>query len=127
MTSNVFDTTVWTDAVNSAGRDFQAAALKAQAASFDTFGTLLSQHFETLGKEAEAALAFGREAMAARDLESIGALFGKGIATARSQAEVALTHGRSVAGTLNRHFETLQALAEKQVEKQSAQVKPIKG
>ena len=123
MSNTAFNTTAWTDTVTSSGRDLQAAALKAQTLNFDTFGTLLGQHFDMLSKQSEAALAFGREAMAARDAESVNALIGKGIATARSQAEAALAHGRSIANTLNRHLEALQNLAEKQV----AQVKPIKG
>ncbi len=123
MNNTAFDTTVWTDAITTAGRDLQAAALKAQATTFDTLGALLAQHFETLGKETESALAFGREALAARDVESFGALVGKGIDVARSQAETALDHSRKVAATLNRHFETMQGLAAKQ----AAQVKPIKG
>lgn len=123
MNQPAFNTAAWTEAVTGAGRDFQTAALKAQTVTFDTIGTLVGQHFDVLGKQAEAALAFGREAMAARDVESATALVGKGIASARAQTEAALAHGRGVAATLNRHVEAMQGLAEKQ----AAQVKPIKG
>ena len=123
MSNTAFNTTAWTDAAATAGRDLQAAALKAQTLSFDTASTLLGQHFDVLTKQAESAIALGREAMAARDLESASALIGKSIAAARTQAELALAHGRGVVTTLNRHAESLQSLAEKQV----AQVKPIKG
>ncbi len=123
MSNTAFNTTAWTEAALNAGKEVQAAALKAQALSFETVGALLGQHFETLAKQAESVAAFGREALAARDIEAAGALLGKGISTARTQAELTLAHGRNVASTLNHHLESLQGLAERQ----AAQVKPVKG